>query len=132
MLSCPPEISSHTFFAGSSVSRVCDTYASFTVSPTRSVPPSGRSSPVMRRKSVVLPAPFGPMIPTMAPRGRENVSPSKRSLSPYALRSFVASTTTSPSRGPRSEEHTSELQSRFDLVCRLLLEKKKKKEHKYK
>src|SRR5699024_11677672 len=26
---------------------------------------------------------------------------------------------------PRSEEHTSELQSRFDLVCRLLLEKNK-------
>src|SRR6266576_5709452 len=30
----------------------------------------------------------------------------------------------------RSEEHTSELQSRRDLVCRLLLEKKKKKVHK--
>src|SRR5437868_11353551 len=30
----------------------------------------------------------------------------------------------------RSEEHTSELQSRFDLVCRLLLEKKKKKKKK--
>src|SRR2546421_11822122 len=29
--------------------------------------------------------------------------------------------------GRRSEEHTSELQSRSDLVCRLLLEKKKKK-----
>src|SRR5690349_23037792 len=28
---------------------------------------------------------------------------------------------------PRSEEHTSELQSRRDLVCRLLLEKKKKR-----
>src|SRR5260221_14695858 len=28
----------------------------------------------------------------------------------------------------RSEEHTSELQSHSDLVCRLLLEKKKKKE----
>src|SRR5699024_12621886 len=28
-------------------------------------------------------------------------------------------------RHQRSEEHTSELQSRFDLVCRLLLEKKK-------
>src|SRR5207249_9347409 len=28
-------------------------------------------------------------------------------------------------RDHRSEEHTSELQSRFDLVCRLLLEKKK-------
>src|SRR5438105_14773124 len=31
------------------------------------------------------------------------------------------------SRDARSEEHTSELQSRVDLVCRLLLEKKKKK-----
>src|SRR5699024_12171871 len=33
----------------------------------------------------------------------------------------------SPSKATprRSEEHTSELQSRFDLVCRLLLEKKK-------
>src|SRR5258707_9479927 len=30
-------------------------------------------------------------------------------------------------RGERSEEHTSELQSRQYLVCRLLLEKKKKK-----
>src|SRR5947207_10840431 len=30
---------------------------------------------------------------------------------------------------PRSEEHTSELQSHSDLVCRLLLEKKKKKTH---
>src|SRR5215471_21697099 len=30
-------------------------------------------------------------------------------------------------KGRRSEEHTSELQSRRDLVCRLLLEKKKKK-----
>src|SRR5437867_5859692 len=28
---------------------------------------------------------------------------------------------------PRSEEHTSELQSPYDLVCRLLLEKKKNK-----
>src|SRR2546428_1025822 len=28
-------------------------------------------------------------------------------------------------RSPRSEEHTSELQSRSDIVCRLLLEKKK-------
>src|SRR5690349_23527832 len=44
-----------------------------------------------------------------------------------------------PARGPladdplllvgRSEEHTSELQSRRDLVCRLLLEKKKKTKH---
>src|SRR5690606_41709777 len=33
--------------------------------------------------------------------------------------------TTSPPPGARSEEHTSELQSRENLVCRLLLEKKK-------
>src|SRR2546426_4577709 len=33
-------------------------------------------------------------------------------------------------RGLRSEEHTSELQSPCNLVCRLLLEKKKKKESK--
>src|SRR5216683_1171759 len=33
----------------------------------------------------------------------------------------------SPGGWTRSEEHTSELQSRSDLVCRLLLEKKKKK-----
>src|SRR5207249_7230893 len=32
-------------------------------------------------------------------------------------------------RESRSEEHTSELQSRFDLVCRLLLEKKKAGRH---
>src|SRR5438094_2216822 len=31
-------------------------------------------------------------------------------------------------RAGRSEEHTSELQSPYDLVCRLLLEKKKKKD----
>src|SRR6267378_8199036 len=40
-----------------------------------------------------------------------------------------------PSGTARSEEHTSELQSRRDLVCRLLLEKKKKKiktQHYYK
>src|SRR5689334_23809686 len=39
----------------------------------------------------------------------------------------------SPRRGTlsvrRSEEHTSELQSQFHLVCRLLLEKKKKKKN---
>src|SRR5256884_1227477 len=33
-----------------------------------------------------------------------------------------------PPAGIRSEEHTSELQSRLHLVCRLLLEKKKKKQ----
>src|SRR5262249_61270033 len=40
----------------------------------------------------------------------------------------VAFPTTSTSR-PRSEEHTSELQSLTNLVCRLLLEKKKQRQH---
>src|SRR2546422_4788870 len=41
---------------------------------------------------------------------------------------FWASTASLPTKPPgfRSEEHTSELQSRLHLVCRLLLEKKKK------
>src|SRR2546429_4801352 len=34
-----------------------------------------------------------------------------------------------PDGSRRSEEHTSELQSRLHLVCRLLLEKKKKSKH---
>src|SRR5438874_8853602 len=42
--------------------------------------------------------------------------------SPSARRRVV---TSPPWRATRSEEHTSELQSRRDLVCRLLLEKKK-------
>src|SRR5258707_1825366 len=37
--------------------------------------------------------------------------------------------TSGPERSGRSEEHTSELQSRQYLVCRLLLEKKKKYSH---
>src|SRR2546421_574326 len=40
----------------------------------------------------------------------------------------VAGVTPQDDRHPRSEEHTSELQSRSDLVCRLLLEKKKKQQ----
>src|SRR5438105_12410910 len=46
----------------------------------------------------------------------------------FALPQIFASTVRKPKRfgkPARSEEHTSELQSRVDLVCRLLLEKKK-------
>src|SRR5699024_12237206 len=46
----------------------------------------------------------------------------------YGARPSGAATTSSSCwSSVRSEEHTSELQSRFDLVCRLLLEKKKPK-----
>src|SRR5690349_21867115 len=41
------------------------------------------------------------------------------------IRSLGCAMARTPNTLPRSEEHTSELQSRRDLVCRLLLEKKK-------
>src|SRR3989442_4089049 len=43
------------------------------------------------------------------------------------LTTFFSTHRPAPRPQPRSEEHTSELQSRPHLVCRLLLEKKKKK-----
>src|SRR6185312_17277674 len=46
---------------------------------------------------------------------------------PSRSRSRPGPCTRRSTRKPRSEEHTSELQSRSDLVCRLLLEKKKNK-----
>src|SRR5690606_40459892 len=46
---------------------------------------------------------------------------------PATLAHPFAASVAGPSLLPRSEEHTSELQSRENLVCRLLLEKKKKK-----
>src|SRR3989442_10549336 len=44
--------------------------------------------------------------------------------SPSHPPSWSAPATSAPAAKPRSEEHTSELQSRPHLVCRLLLEKK--------
>src|SRR5437773_9069694 len=41
-----------------------------------------------------------------------------------AVISYAGPTSREPNRNSRSEEHTSELQSHHDLVCRLLLEKK--------
>src|SRR4051812_50120358 len=50
-----------------------------------------------------------------------------RSLTVAPSRPWPDGALTQHSVGPRSEEHTSELQSHVNLVCRLLLEKKKKK-----
>src|SRR2546428_7297136 len=44
----------------------------------------------------------------------------------FFSRSYVVTVTANKVPSGRSEEHTSELQSRSDLVCRLLLEKKKR------
>src|SRR5260221_8027865 len=54
--------------------------------------------------------------PEPAARAEEDVAEFRR---PAMMRLYVIN---------RSEEHTSELQSHSDLVCRLLLEKKKKKQ----
>src|SRR5690349_22885061 len=54
-------------------------------------------------------------------------------ITAYADKSFTFQLKSPPASvliKKRSEEHTSELQSRRDLVCRLLLEKKKKKKKK--
>src|SRR5690349_24498423 len=58
-------------------------------------------------------------------RSRSLASPSSRPRAPRRNQS-ARSPHGRDTPSPRSEEHTSELQSRRDLVCRLLLEKKKK------
>src|SRR5207248_7957614 len=54
---------------------------------------------------------------------RQTATPGRRTATPRASRS--ADSPAARQRRSRSEEHTSELQSPYDLVCRLLLEKKK-------
>src|SRR5699024_12668597 len=61
-----------------------------------------------------------PYIPSSDPAGFcQRCDNTRRPLLPFPRRSRRSS-----SARWRSEEHTSELQSRFDLVCRLLLEEK--------
>src|SRR4051794_41625614 len=63
-----------------------------------------------------------------SPRRRCRASPARRGGAPRSRRGSASRRPTCRDRGapPRSEEHTSELQSPVHLVCRLLLEKKKK------
>src|SRR2546422_6851652 len=63
--------------------------------------------------------------PFERPPHREGRVDRRAKAAQVALQNIVLGT------GLRSEEHTSELQSRLHLVCRLLLEKKKKKNYKY-
>src|SRR5699024_11257838 len=89
--------------------------------------PSARSRP----RSAARPCPDPSRSPRPALRRQPSRPPRRRAASPPRHR-VRRSPGRGPHRGlrtpvgvPRSEEHTSELQSRFDLVCRLLLEKKK-------
>src|SRR3712207_8716871 len=71
--------------------------------------------------------------PNRIRKGQENPQPDRaarrrgRVLTRPRRAVATAELTASRSPRPRSEEHTSELQSRQYLVCRLLLEKQKKK-----
>src|SRR5205085_10961277 len=63
--------------------------------------------------------------PSRLKTARRGVEPNIRVIRP-AIR-FVSFISISSAANSRSEEHTSELQSQSNLVCRLLLEKKKKR-----
>src|SRR5207247_2858243 len=83
---------------------------------------------LFRSLMMIIGAPRAAIVSGMAAAGyttREEPSTSSRSASRASAK--AASRTSGRSAWPneRSEEHTSELQSRVDLVCRLLLEKKK-------
>src|SRR5438477_3385976 len=65
-----------------------------------------------------------PILPGARPSGSPLPWPPSARAPPLPGRAARASTARLAAR-PRSEEHTSELQSHVNLVCRLLLEKKK-------
>src|SRR2546426_8998540 len=77
------------------------------------------------RRSVVSVDPAGPPPATTTSKAEESLTqgPRARPGPSSSIRSRCSCT------GPRSEEHTSELQSPCNLVCRLLLEKKKNKHY---
>src|SRR5699024_11596347 len=92
--------------------------ASYTLSLHDALPISSRTRPPPPAISTVTPE-FPSWAMTTAPS----------SVNPQAICPVTPPASSWSQRKPpqrwRSEEHTSELQSRFDLVCRLLLEKKK-------
>src|SRR5699024_12255492 len=91
----------------------------FPYTPLFRSPPPGPAPPApagsARRPGAAAPRPPG-HTPTQPPGHRARFTTTGHEIACPAA----------PFRALRSEEHTSELQSRFDLVCRLLLEKKKR------
>src|SRR5438874_9064907 len=80
-----------------------------------------------RRIGKRVAAPCNPLRSTRNGRQRGRKEALRKSFTGSVLRRifFPCWEWSRPWGAPRSEEHTSELQSRRDLVCRLLLEKKK-------
>src|SRR5699024_11767055 len=101
---------------------------SFT-SPTRfaSQPVSGIEMAFATPKEVITHVPWlsdEPRFPAIVGIATLAMVESSTCMNVASDSAIVIMTSCAPSSGFRSEEHTSELQSRFDLVCRLLLEKK--------
>src|SRR2546429_6915189 len=100
------------------------------MSPEYLIPPSamsGTSVPCAARAASMIavncgtPAPVTTRVVQIDPGPMPTFKPS----TPREINSFVPSYVATFPAMSRSEEHTSELQSRLHLVCRLLLEKKK-------
>src|SRR5690625_5842853 len=89
------------------------------------VPGQGFWRGVTRRSGWAPPGPAGSPSSPIAPRG-EGREPAVRAFAAASAVGGGGVARGSAVATARSEEHTSELQSRGQLVCRLLLEKKKK------
>src|SRR5699024_11292424 len=95
---------------------------------SRSTCGTGRPAPCAEpatSRGVTFCAPSRPWTRPRTPPGAGAGCAGTAASDPARIRRNRSSAGEEPSRTARSEEHTSELQSRFDLVCRLLLEKKK-------
>src|SRR3989449_5744494 len=98
--------------------------------PARDATPGRKRSSHCRPPSTPLGGPGSPLTRLLkgSPRVLSGTYPMVSPSSPTYC--GLGAWETTMSRWIRSEEHTSELQSRLHLVCRLLLEKKKKKMNK--
>src|SRR3712207_8911567 len=88
--------------------------------PRRLLAPCSPRTQAMASTTLDFPEPLGPTT-AVIPGSRRRVVADAKDLKPFSVRLERCTR--------RSEEHTSELQSRQYLVCRLLLEKKKKNTH---
>src|SRR5437773_1104039 len=94
--------------------------------PMRSLRPAARPSAAVAAVPAPAPAPISP-VARSRPAAAVTTAWRTRGTPPTAptTTATAAPLRSGPPRVTRSEEHTSELQSHHDLVCRLLLEKKK-------
>src|SRR5438874_7466521 len=118
----PSSASSRCEKASTSVPAPMLTFFSTQFGPTRTLSPRLTRPPNTQLTSIATSRPHSSAPRTSMRAGSASVTP--------ASSSRLASRPWQTRGGCRSEEHTSELQSRRDLVCRLLLEKKKKKQKK--